>query len=115
MQAIVQWVVSLPRIVRILGVALGALSLTAVLFPLVDNVYIQLIYNPSTIMLPSFVSVGGGLLLYVLGWRWLVGTVGEEITPNQTILWYLVVVMVAVILLLALVFQGLSMTDAIAG
>lgn len=115
MTTIAQRITTLPRLARILLVAFSALSVTAVLFPLVDSLYLQAIYNPNTIMLPSLVSVGCGLLMYVLGWRWFVGTVGEELHTHQAAVWYLVIVIITLLILLALIFQGIAMTDAVAG
>ncbi|MAU11163.1 MAG: hypothetical protein CL607_15190 [Anaerolineaceae bacterium] len=65
-----------PRLLRIILVALIALSWVMLVFPLVDLVYFNYFFDVETRAVPAYVTAGIGLLIYMLGWYWLVGTVG---------------------------------------
>ncbi|MCA9916215.1 MAG: hypothetical protein KC496_22820 [Anaerolineae bacterium] len=68
--------IQLPRLVRILLIALIALGWVLLIFPLVDLIYFNYFFDMETRALPAYVTAGIGLLIYLFGWYWLVGTVG---------------------------------------
>lgn len=84
-------VVSLPRITRILIAGVFAVMTTLAVSPIVDEIYIRYLYSPSTVILPSFVSAGFGIVMYLVGWQLIVGVVGEAVEVRTAIVWYFVV------------------------
>lgn len=68
----------LPRLVRVLLVALIALSWVAFIFSLVDRIYFDYFFDANTRAVPAYVTAGIGLAIYLFGWYWLVGTVGMK-------------------------------------
>lgn len=109
--AFVTQLLRLPRIVRILIASLCGVAITFAIFPIVDWVYLEYFFTESTRILPSFVSVGIGIIIYMIGWRMLVGTVGEEPRVRLAVFWYLVVGFVAAVVVIALLLQGYSMVS----
>ena len=71
---LVGFIVRWPRLVRILTVALFALAVTLALSPLVDYIYDRYFFSMETRVVPSLVSSGFGLVMYLLGWWLMVGT-----------------------------------------
>lgn len=114
-----QQVTRLPRWSRILLAGIFAISLTTVLFPLVDYIYIVYFLTPDTRIIPSFVSSGAGLVLYLVGWYLMVGTAGDapadQVRQNSALLVYLLVNLCIVVVAIGLIIQGISMTDMVAG
>jgi hypothetical protein len=114
-----QQVARLPRWLRILLAGIFAISLTTVLFPLVDYIYIVYFLTPDTRILPSFVSAGAGLVMYLTGWYLMVGTTGdaraEQVWRHPTLLIYLISGFCMVFVAIGLIIQGISMTDMVAG
>ncbi|MCU0513949.1 MAG: hypothetical protein MUE40_15440 [Anaerolineae bacterium] len=98
-----------PRLLRILLAALAALAVTAVLFPLVDAVYVQFFFTPETRIVPSYVSVGAGALMYLAGWLLLVGPSGGGVSAHPALPVYVLVSLIAMFTLLVLLAQGISM------
>ena len=105
---------ALPRIWRILLVSLFALAVTLAVTPIVDNFYVSNFFSMETRLLPSLVSVGLGIVTYAVGWRLLIGMVGDTPEPRQSTLWYLIfgICMMALVLILAGVgvFSNLTTT-----
>jgi hypothetical protein len=97
---------SLPRLSRIALAALFALAVTLVVFPLVDSIYLQTFFDERTRMIPALVSAGVGAVMYAIGWRLLVGYVGETPTARPAIVWYVGVGMAALIAVALLLLYG---------
>jgi hypothetical protein len=114
-----QALVRVPRWSRILLAGIFAISLTAVLFPLVDYIYIMYFLTPETRIIPALISPGAGLLMYMAGWVLIVGTVGdspaEQVRRHPVLLIYLVIGFSVTLLAIGLIIQGISMTDMVAG
>ncbi len=64
----INWLFNLPRSVRIVLNGVFALSVTLALFPVVDEIYLRLFFNESTVLVPALVSVSFGLAMYLAGW-----------------------------------------------
>jgi len=102
----------MPRIVRILIAGFFALVVTAAIFPIVDRVYLDYFYNPDAPpTLAAVISAIIGGLMYAVGWRLIVGTIGEEIPARKAVLWYFVIGLFALVIVVLLIVQGISMTD----
>lgn len=104
---LISGVLSWPRVMRILTVAILSLSVTLTCSPLVDMIYLRFFFTPETVILPSLVSVGLGLVMYLVGWKALVGTVGEPPPIHNRALWYIVVGLISLIITAALIVNGL--------
>jgi amino acid transporter len=85
---IVERIVHLRRVTRIGLAALFALALTLALTPIVDRLYIDNFFNPATRGLPAMISTALGLVFYVVGWRLIIGYVGETPPARRAIFWY---------------------------
>jgi predicted cation transporter len=98
--------------VRILLVSFFALATTLAVFPVVDEAYFRFLYNDATRLLPSLVSVGVGIIMYIWGWRLIIGTIGEAQPVRLAAFWYLVIGILAVLLVIGLLVQGYSIGTA---
>lgn len=98
--------IGLPRLIRISIVAFFALMVVAMIFPLVDYVYIRFFFNVETVLAPALVTMAFGGLFYLWGWFTYVGTVGTIPSARKAILWYFVVGSIATILVLGLLIYG---------
>lgn len=105
--ALTERILRLPRLLRVLIAAVFALMTTLLLMPIIDLVYIDNFFNPSTIILPALIASGIGLVVYVAGWRLLIGTVGESLNARPATLIYLALGVLALLLVIALVVYGL--------
>lgn len=102
------WVVELPRFARIVICALFGLMLTALISPLVDNVYLNNFYSPETAMLPALLSSAAGVIVYVIGWRVFVGFAGERPRFTRALFIYLAVGVFITVFALTLFIFGLT-------
>lgn len=107
-------ILSLPRLVRIIIAALFALCVTLALSPMIDMIYMELFFNPQTVIAPSLVSAAFGLAMYVLGWRFLVGTVGEKPEVRLFVLWYIVLGLIAIAVVAILIVRGMTILNFVA-
>jgi hypothetical protein len=98
----------LPRIVRIIIVAVFALSVTLIVSPLVDYIYLSAMYTPETTVLPSVISAIAGLGMYIFGWLLVIGTVGETPPTRRWVLLYVILGIIAVLLAIVLALNGVS-------
>src|SRR5690348_1434680 len=73
MRKVLNW----SRRARIITISMFGVAVTAAVFPLIDLVYVERFFNPDMRVLPSFISVGLGMTMYIVGWVLLVGTRGE--------------------------------------
>lgn len=103
-------IVGLPRLARIVIAAIVALVTVLVASPIVDAIYLRHFYTPGTVMLPSLVAAGLGLLMYLIGWRLIVGTAGVNSPISRGHLIYLaggaLLVIAAVVWTLRLLLIG---------
>jgi len=102
-----EFVVRLPRLVRILIVAFFALMVVTAVFPLVDHLYIRFFFTAESVMAPSFITMAIGGLFYIWGWFVYVGTVGINPSAQKAILWYFVVGGVVTAIVLGLLIYGI--------
>ena len=111
-ERMVKPVLKLPRALRVVICALFALATALVLTPLIDLIYTELFFSPTTVIVPALVSTGFGMLMYLLGWWLLVGTAGEDLEPRPAMAWYLGIGMLVIVLALVLFITGLNMLEA---
>lgn len=114
-KTLLERIVRLPRLARIVLVAFIALMVVLAVFPLIDRLYVALFFSPTTLILPSLVATGVGLVMYVIGWLLLVGTVGTQPIIQRGLRWYLGIGGIAIMIDIVLIIQGITMTDAVAG
>ncbi len=103
---LIQRVVSLSRLVRIALAALFALAVTLTLTPLIDRIYTDNFYSAETRMYPAVISTTLGLAYYLLGWRLIIGFVGETPPPRRAVLWYFCVGIAACLVAALLLVVG---------
>lgn len=87
-----------PRRVRIGIAILYSLAVTYLLFSIVDTLYIRYFFSMDTLILPSLITGGIGLVTYMLGWYLLVGNQQSPPEMRFVTLWYLVLGGIAVLL-----------------
>ncbi len=104
----VQWCLGLPRLVRIIAVAIFTLAFTLAVSPLVDYIYLVYLFTEQTRVLPSLVSAAIGVGFYVLGWWLLIGSVGEPRPARPAVLVYVTVGILALCLVIVLAVTGFS-------
>lgn len=102
----------LPRFVRILIVIVIAVLVVLPIIPTIDAVYVDYFFSPDTVIVPSLVLAAVGLLMYLAGWRWFVGTVGEPPPMRRVLWWYFGIALLAVMIDVILIVQGLAMVRA---
>ncbi len=102
-------VVTLPRITRILIAGVFALASTLAVSPIIDDIYLDNFFTEETRWLPAMITAAIGLFMYLAGWRIIVGTVGEIVQPTRTVVWYLIVGLVAIFMVALWMFQLLTM------
>lgn len=106
------WIVTRPRLARILLVALFSLAVVLLAFPVVDDVYINLFFNEATRILPSLVAAGLGAVMYIVGWRLIIGTRGETPAVHPLVLVYCLFGSIVIIVVIILILQGYSIATA---
>jgi hypothetical protein len=110
----IDWILSLPRLARILIAIMFALCVTLALSPLIDLIYTEFFFDPQTVLVPSLVSASFGLGMYVLGWRFLIGTVGEKPDARLFVLWYVVLGLMAIAVVAILIVRGVAILNLVA-
>lgn len=105
-------IIGLSRWQRIALVAILSLAFTLVVFPIVDDIYLRYFFADETRILPSLVSLGIGIVFYLLGWWSLVGTIGDRLPARRVILLYVGIGLVALFLALLMVIFGFAMATA---
>lgn len=109
---VLNWILGLPRLLRILIVAVFGLAVTIASSPFIDNFYLRFLFTEQTTILPSLVSVGLGVIMYMIGWVLVVGTSGETVPARKAVLWYVLGGILAVGLVVVLVIHGYSLATA---
>lgn len=79
---------SLPRLARIGLAGVFALALTLLLIPVIDGIYLQYFYSPDTRDVAAYVGASIGVVMYLLGWRLIVGSAGESPSVSRAVVWY---------------------------
>ena len=103
---IVRKILGWSRLKRIALISLFAIALTAAVFPLIDAIYITHFFDESTRILPSFISVCIGIIMYGVGWWLLVGTRGERRPERIAVFIYVLVSILVIIFVLILLTNG---------
>lgn len=83
------WILSLPRLVRIILIVLPSLATTIIFVPVVDSIYLRYFYSDSTNMIPSIIEAGIALTVYLIGWILVVGTSGEKLEDRRAVRVYM--------------------------
>ncbi len=96
------------RLVRIIVVTIFALAATTAVFPVVDSVYLANFFSDETRILPSIIAAGVGIIMYVVGWWFLVGTRGEQPPERFEVVIYFVCGVVLTVFVLTLIMNGYS-------
>jgi protein-S-isoprenylcysteine O-methyltransferase Ste14 len=109
------WLLERARPWRILFVTINAAAVVLAVFALVDRIYIQYFLNPSTIVVPSYISVGLGAAMYVWGYYLFVGTRGVKLTARRGRTLYLAVAFTVLVVNVVLIVYGISLTDSFVG
>lgn len=99
-------ILDLPRMARILLVMTFSIGLTLLLMPFVDKVYLEQFYTPETTILPALLSAGAGVVMYAIGWRWVVGYVGERPPESKRVILYALVGTIILLTVLTLLVIG---------
>jgi hypothetical protein len=97
-QRLAEYILGLARLPRILIVVTLALFATLALSPIVDEIYIRFFFSMETRAIPYLISMTFGLLMYLVGWQLIVGTVGERLEYRKIMIWYLAVAGLSVLL-----------------
>lgn len=101
-------VLNLPRITRILIAGVYALATVLAITPIVDEIYLANFFTEDTTWLPAMITASIGLFVYMIGWRIIVGTVGETILPSNSVTWYLIAGLFAILMVAFWLFQLLT-------
>lgn len=102
MRKVLNW----SRSARIITISMFGVAVTAAVFPLIDLVYVERFFNPDMRVLPSFISVGLGMTMYIVGWVLLVGTRGEKPPERIGVIIYMLVGVLIVLFVLFMLING---------
>lgn len=102
MRKVLNW----SRRARIITISMFGVAVTAAVFPLIDLVYVERFFNPDMRVLPSFISVGLGMTMYIVGWVLLVGTRGEKPPERIGVIIYMLVGVLIVLFVLFMLING---------
>ncbi len=108
---LIERVLHWPRFLRVLLCGLFALSVTLALSPLIDEIYLRFFFSAQTVIVPSLISSAFGLVMYVLGWWLVIGTLGETPPVRGGVLAYLALGLLALIVVVFLVLRGVSLLN----
>jgi hypothetical protein len=111
-ERLIDRILGLPRLARIVIVAVFGLAATAVLFPIVDRVYLTNFFSEQTVIIPSLISAGFGIIMYVAGWVLMVGTRASPLPKRLAIVFYIVFGIIIVLYVLILIVNGYSTATA---
>ena len=93
-------ITTMSRIIRLLVVAIFAISTTLAISPTIDAIYIQYFFTEATRILPSLIAMSGGLVMYVVGWMYLVGSLGQPVTVTRGLKLYFYMGLFTIIIVL---------------
>jgi hypothetical protein len=103
---LVRKILGWSRLLRIVIVSLFGAALTAAVFPLIDGIYVTRFFDESTRILPSFVAVGIGIIMYGMGWWLLVGVRGEKRPERIAVFIYVLVGILVILFVFILLING---------
>lgn len=109
---VVKIVLDLPRLIRIGISAVFAIATTMAIREVVDEIYLNYFFSESTRIIPSLVTAAVGLLMYVIGWQLIVGTLGEDRQAKVITAYYLLIGVFAMMLVVLWVVR-LSIINSI--
>lgn len=106
---LVRKILGLSRILRIVITGIFSVALTAAVFPLIDEIYITRFFDERTRILPSFVAVAIGIIMYGVGWYLLIGTRGEDRPQRIAVLFYVLAGICVLLFVSYLIINGYSL------
>jgi hypothetical protein len=95
---------NLPRVVRILIVGVFALAVTLIVA--LVAFYESIFYSDTLQFILYVVATVLGLVMYVIGWYLIVGTVDTTPPVRQAVWWYVVLGTLAIVLIILSVIQA---------
>ncbi|MCK6578082.1 MAG: hypothetical protein L6Q98_08265 [Anaerolineae bacterium] len=99
-------ILSLKRYQRIGLVMVYSIGLTLLLMPMVDNVYLSYFFSAQTVLVPALLSAGAGVIMYAVGWRLMIGYVGELPPERASVVIYVLMGTVILLMVITLVVIG---------
>lgn len=105
---LVRKILDTSRLLRIVIISIFGIAVTAAVFPLIDAIYLTHFFDENTRILPSFVSVGIGIIMYGFGWWLLVGIRGEKRPERIAVLLYVLVGILVILFVFILLINGYS-------
>lgn len=93
-------ITTMNRLLRLLVVVIFSMTTVLATSPLIDTLYLQLFFTPETRILPSLISMGFGLMMYMWGWIYLVGSSGQPIMISRGLKWYVYIGILTIIIVL---------------
>ncbi len=105
-ERLIERIVRLSRLMRTVLAVLFALALTLALTPLIDRIYLAYFFDLNTRVIPALISTAAGLIFYGVGWRLIIGYVGEQPTARPAILWYVSIGAAACVIVVVLLVIG---------
>jgi hypothetical protein len=103
---LVRKILDWPRLLRIIIISIFALAVTASIFPMVDYIYMENYFNEQTVILPSFVSAGLGIIIFGIGWWLMVGVRGEKRPERTAVFFYMVFGLLVIGFVFILIING---------
>ncbi|MBE2184085.1 MAG: hypothetical protein IAE89_11710 [Anaerolineae bacterium] len=114
-QRAVNRIIRLPRLARIMLVSLFTLATALLLQPIIDGIYLNYFFPwESTIItdfqrqIPSLITAGMAMLMFVAGWWLLIGFTGAMPQARAAALIYFVAGVVIVFLAIMQLVSGLA-------
>lgn len=105
-EVIVNPVLQLNRLARIALVTLIALVVVLVIVPVIDSIYLNNFYSPTTVIIPSLITAALGIACYAAGWLLIVGMAGSTPPARPAAALYLLGAILALIVMVILVLSG---------
>ena len=103
--------IALPRLQRIVLIAIFALAGVLAIFSPIDQVYFSYFFDMNTRGVTAYVIAAIGLVFYMVGWYLLVGTVGRRPKPRliagiYVLLGSVMILLDAVLIIIGLIIQA---------
>ncbi|MCL4249138.1 MAG: hypothetical protein KJ065_13405 [Anaerolineae bacterium] len=98
--------IALPRLVRMLIAGVFALAAALLVTPVVDNIYLENFFSMDTRTVPALVSAALGMVVYVVGWRLIVGVVGSPPPARPAVRYYLIFGVALILFVIVLIAFG---------
>lgn len=94
LHALLTWLLGWPRLARIAFVITTSLLMTLFLTPLLTDVHWRFAYTLDTYYAPAIIAILVTCVMYIVGWRLVVGTPGEPPQPRPALLGYFAVMLI---------------------